>query len=115
MKAGLFVVRGVIGNENDTCTAGFPCPLGPFTGTDLNLTDHVGFIPSLSNAVNFGSTECGATRFDYHENIAPTQPLQVSIVQILHLVICQRGIFNEFVPNVLLEAIRKCQSSIVSE
>ena len=78
MKAGVLAIRGPVGNENDTCTAGFACPVGPFTGTDLNLTDHIGFVPTLSNAVNFGNETCGSTRFDYHENIAPTQPIQVT-------------------------------------
>ena len=78
MKAGVLAIRGPVGNENDTCTAGFACPVGPFNGTDLNLTDHIGFVPTLSNAVNFGNETCGSTRFDYHENIAPTQPIQAT-------------------------------------
>jgi hypothetical protein len=56
--AGQLTVAGPVGNEDQQCTAGIACTLGPFAGIALASSDRVAFVR------NTGIEQCGVDARD---------------------------------------------------
>ena len=70
-SAGDLTVRGPTSGENQACTAGIVCTLGPFSGTGLTSDDQVALVPDTGT--------CGVDAKDVVANIARGSFLPVTL------------------------------------